>query len=117
MNPKVPDLLSRTVEIAARTIERSSDDPRQIEQIERLLDDVTTACDWPTDAPRRLVNDWTRMLLQMARRLERLGPLGEADEIVRAGTVARVLLPHVAADLLEARKIELNAGRERAGAR
>jgi hypothetical protein len=112
MNPKIPDLLSRAVEMASKSLDRAIGDPRRLDQIDRLVDEVIEACDWPTDEKRRFVNDWTRMLMQMVRRLERLGPLGDPDEIIRAGTVAGILLRHVGEDLLAARKVELAGGRE-----
>lgn len=117
MNPKVPDLLSRVVEMASKTLDRATGDLRRLDQIDRLVDEVIEACDWPTDEKRRFVNDWTRMLMQMVRKLERLGPQGELEEMLRAGTVAHLLLPRVAEDLLEARKVELAGGREPARAR
>jgi hypothetical protein len=102
MNPKIPDLLSRVLEAAARTLERPSGDPRRLDVIERLHDDVREGFAWGEDGPRRLINDETVALVQQLRRIEREGPLGEPLVLTRAETIARALLPYVQEDAMAA---------------
>lgn len=104
MNPRVPDILSRVTEAARRTLDRPSGDPRRLDAIEQLFEEAQEATSLATDQPRRFVNDWTMMLLTMLSRLERLGPLGPADDLARAETVGRALLPYVQDDMFAAHR-------------
>jgi len=98
MNPRVPELLSRLLDLAARTLERPSGDARRVALAETLVEQVFEGAGWATDTPPRLINDFTLMLAKLLRLIEREGPLGDREIIVRAETVARALLPFVQAD-------------------
>jgi hypothetical protein len=109
MNPRIPDLLSRVTDLAVKALERPSGDTgraaRRIEALEGLHDEAHDAMAWPGEESRRLVNDWTLMLIKAARIIERAAAAGEPDDLARATTVANVLLPYVLADCLTARTI------------
>jgi hypothetical protein len=109
MNPQVPGILSRVLEAASKTLDRPTGDPRRLDQIERLFDDVHTACNWPTDQPKRFVNEWTLTLMTMLRKIERAGPLGYGDELNRAMTVGLSLLPFIQRDGFDAMKVAAHA--------
>lgn len=100
MNPKIPDLLASVLAAAEKTLPRPSGDARRQEQIEKLHDEVAALAGRAANHP--LVNDWTVMLVKLLRKLERMGPFGEAGELARAAQVGLVLLPYVRADLAAA---------------
>jgi hypothetical protein len=104
MNPKVPDVLGRVLNLAHVTLDHPTGDLRRLDQIEKLFDEVHHASTWPSEGPS-LVNDWTLMLMKMLRKIERLGPLGDTDELARATTVGLALMPYVSADVLKAHAI------------
>lgn len=109
MNPAVPGLLSDVLAAAEKTLAAPGNDPRRLDQLERLIDRVDEAMQWGTDQPRRFVNDWTLMLLKMVRKLERLGPFGDGDEAPRARTLAVMLTDFVRADAGQALEVTARA--------
>lgn len=119
MNPKTPELLGRVLALAEKVLDRPSGDPRRQDAVEKLFDEVHEATSWGTDEKAgRLVNQWTVLLVQMMRRIETLGPLGDADELVRASTIGAVLIGFVQRDCVAALGIAARGGRaDREGAR
>lgn len=110
----IAQLLSRVLGVAERSLDRPSGEPRRRDEIEGLFEQVAQAQrDAPLEGGHRLVNDWTAMLMKMVRMIERLGPLGDRDELARATTVGLALLPYVRADLSTA--LDLKAGAMGAG--
>jgi len=99
MNPKITDILARTIAAAEQTLDRSSGDARRLDVIERLFEEVTAAARRPCEHGENPINDWTAMLLTMLRKIERAGPYGDAQELTRAVTIGAVLLPCVQRDL------------------
>jgi hypothetical protein len=114
MRPEIPNILTRVISAAEKTLAKPTGDDRRRDALEQLFEEVDQARQWPTDEPRRFVNEWTRDLVRHLRTLERLGPLGrhtDPDEYSRANKIAAALLPFVAVDKLAARQVELQAGR------
>ncbi len=112
MNPKTPELLGRVLKLADQVLDRPSGDPRRQDMVERLFEEVHDATSWGTDEKAgRLINQWTVLLVQMMRKIETLGPLGDADELVRAATIGAVLLGFVQRDSLAALEIAARGGR------
>lgn len=102
MNPRAPDLLSRIVGQAERTLDQPTGDARRQDTIEKLIEEVAAAQNWGTEHPPRVVNEWTEMLVKMLRKIEREGPLGSVDVTARAMQLGHVLLDFVRRDLARA---------------
>jgi hypothetical protein len=112
VRPEIPDILSRVLELSHQTLDRASGSPKRLDALERLIEDVAAAKEWPTEQAHHYVNDWTAMLLTMLRKIEREAPLRVSSESQRAEIVARALLPLVtrdAAAALEAKSTMLLA--------
>lgn len=91
-----------------KTLGQPSGDPRRLDALEALHELAHRAADWPTDQPRRLVNEWTLLFLAMLRKIERLAADGDRDDQARAFAVAQVLRPFVTLDTQAA--LEIAAG-------
>jgi hypothetical protein len=118
MNPKTPELLGRVLKLAEQVLDRPSGDPRRQDAVEKLFGEVHDATSWGTDEKAgRLINQWTVLLVQMMRKIEALGPMGDADELVRAATMGSVLLGFVQRDCLAALEIKARGGRADVGGR
>ena len=91
MNPRIPSLVSEILAAGVKTIAQPSGDPRRLAALDALLDLAHKAKDWPTDRPRRFVNDWSVIYLSMLLKIERFYGEGERDELARAAAVAKAL--------------------------
>jgi hypothetical protein len=105
MKPECPDILTRVLAIAEKTLDRPTGHHRRRDEIEKLFEEVAAAKEWPTDRPPRVVNEWTELLVKMLRKIEAIGPYGDQHDVTRAAVVAKTLVELVQRDLLSALQI------------
>lgn len=108
MNPKIPGILAQVITAGEKTLAQSSGDARRIEALEALHDLVALAATWGTDQPRRYVNSWTVLFVDMLLTLERAHPDTNDEDAARAVAVTALLLPSVRFD--SGRAMEVEAG-------